>query len=328
MKKFVTILSLILLCMQLTAQEKIEALKLIGDVCEKNISVDEFKHQYVDYFSKDHDTDSTDFGIFALQNISFAGYESDGVVSISSISNLRHVYITPNHEVLDSVSRHQVADKCHEYLLEVLGQPANEENIFKDVIIYEWFNDTTTLYCLATRRKTDKEDVYELRVTNPSPFAITPKIQRRFFKTLEFGKNVTKNQIVTALNIPSYLIKEERKSYGLMYRCLESVHFGGIKWSFLEIDTVNDKLATVRLISSQLEDNKYVYDTLLEALTNKYGKPSENDILVFWGDGLTAVLLSHEYGKSNGGEMRHYVNLEYIDLTLLKESLNTIKNEL
>ena len=84
----------------------------------------------------------------------------------------------------------------------------------------------------------------------------------------------------------------------------------------------------MRLISSQLEDNKYVYDTLLEALTNKYGKPSENDILVFWGDGLTAVLLSHEYGKSNGGEMRHYVNLEYTDLTLFKEAKNIIQNEL
>lgn len=109
---------------------------------------------------------------------------------------------------------------------------------------------------------------------------------------------------------------------------MESVHFGGVKWSFLEIDTVDGKLETVRLISSQLEDNKYVYDALLEALTDKYGKPKEGDTLVLWGDGVTAVTLSHEYGKSKGGDMRHYVNLEYLDYTLYKKAQNIIKNEL
>ena len=344
MKPFVTILSFLLLCIQLSAQEKIEASKLISDVCEKNISVDEFKKQYSDYFTEDCYTGSTNFGIFTLQNISFAGYESDGVVFISSDANIiRRVFISPNHEALDSVSRYQVADKCHEYLLEVLGQPANEENIsldepliafvakelnLKEATTYEWFNDTATLSYSAKRGKTDKEDVYELRVTNsPSLFAITP-IQRQFFKTLEFGKNVTKNQIATALKILSYKITEERNSYGLTFHCWEPVHFGGVKWSFLEIDTVDDKLATVRLISSQLEDNKDVYDTLLEALTDKYGTPTEGDTLVLWGDGLTAVLLSYEYGKSKGGTMRHYVNLEYTDLTLFKEAQNIIQNEL
>ena len=50
MRSIVTILSFILLCIQLSAQEKIEALKLISDICEKNISIDDFKKQYSDYF--------------------------------------------------------------------------------------------------------------------------------------------------------------------------------------------------------------------------------------------------------------------------------------
>ena len=343
MKKFVTILSLILLCMQLTAQEKIEAFKLINDVLENNISADEFKRQYVDYFTEDLDTDIIDLGYFTLQNLLFAGYESNGVVFISSDTNIRKVFISPNHEVLDSVSRYQVADKCHEYLIEVLGQPANEENIslddplialaaqelnFKEATNYKWFNETATLSYSATRGKTDKEDVYVLTVVREVPFYFGTPIQRQFFKTLEFGKIVTKTQIATALGIPSYIIKEERKSYGLTYHCLESVYFGGVTWSFIEISTVDGKLATVRFISSQLEDNKYVYDAFLEALTDKYGKPKESDTMVLWGDGLTAVLLSHEYGKSKGGEMRHYVNLEYLDYTLHKKAQNIIKNEL
>lgn len=343
MKSFVTILSFILLCIQLSAQEKIEALKLISDVLENNISADEFKRQYIDYFTEDLDTDIIDLGYFTLQNISFAGYESNGVVFISSDTNMRNVYITPNHQVLDSVSRYQVADKCHEYLIGVLGQPANKENIslddplialvaqelnFKEATTYKWLNDTATLSYSAIRGKMDKEDVYVLMVVREIPFYSGTPIQRQFFKTLEFGKNVNKNQIATALSIPSYIIKEERKSYGLTYHCLESVYFGGVTWSFIEIGTVDGKLATVRFISSQLEDNKYVYDAFLKALTDKYGKPKESDAMVLWGDGVTVVTLSHEYGKSKGGEMRHYVNLEYLDYTLHKKAQNIIKNEL
>ena len=160
------------------------------------------------------------------------------------------------------------------------------------------------------------------------PFYFTTPIQRQFFKTLEFGKNVTKTQIATALDIPSYIIKEERKSYGRTYRCLESVYFGGVTWSFLEIGTVDDKLATVQLTSSELKDNKYIYDTLLEALTNKYGKPTGSDTMVGWSDELTAVILSHSYSESKGGEMRHYVDLKYIDTELHQKAQNIIENEL
>lgn len=345
MKSFVTILSFILLCIQLSAQEKIGAFQLIRDVCENNISVDDFKYKYVDYFTKDQDKNSTDLGMFYLKNISFAGYESDGAVIIDPDVNLRTILILPNHQVLDSVSRYQVADKCHDYLLAILGQPANEKNISLDdplialaaqtlnlkeaTTYYEWFNDTATLSYSSTRGKTNKEDVYALVVTNiPSLFAITPIIQRRFFKTLEFGKYVTKQQIATALEISSYDIEEVRKSSGKTYHYWKSVYFGGIEWSFIEISTVEGKLATVRLTDSQLKDNKDIYDRLLEALTNKYGEPNDDETWIRWNDGTTGVILSYTFSESRGGEMRHYVNLEYWDVKLHKEAQNIIKNEL
>lgn len=135
MRSIVTILSFILLCIQLSAQEKIEALKLISDICEKNISIDDFKKQYSDYFIINHDTDSTDSGLFILQNLSFAGYESNGVVFISSDTKMKIVTISPNYEILDSVSRYQVADKYHEYLLTVLGQPDLDDISFDNTSV-------------------------------------------------------------------------------------------------------------------------------------------------------------------------------------------------
>ena len=50
--------------------------------------------------------------------------------------------------------------------------------------------------------------------------------------------------------------------------------------------------------------------------------------MVLWGDGLTDITLSHQYGESKGGEMRHYVDLEYIDTELHQKAQNIIKNEL
>ena len=158
MKAFIATLSFVLFCIQLSAQEKIDAFQLIRDVCENNISVDDFKSKYVDYFTKDQDKNITDLGIFSLKNISFAGYESDGMVIINPDEKLRTVQISPNHNVLDSISRYQVADKCHEYLIAALGQPHKEENIssadptldqipeefqIKEGKTYKWFNNNT-----------------------------------------------------------------------------------------------------------------------------------------------------------------------------------------
>lgn len=342
MKKFIIVLSFVILCLQLSAQEKIDAFKLISDVCENNISVDDFKHKYVDYFTKYQNQNSTDLGLFYLKNISFAGYESDGMVIINPDEKLRTVKISPNHNVLDSISRYQVADKCHEYLIAALGQPHKEENIssadptldqipeefqIKEGKNYKWFNNNTVH--VSVRYNNNEEDLYfMMAISIPSLSSTTTPIQRQFFRTLEFGKYVTKQQIATALEISSYEIEEERKSSGKTYHYWKSVYFGGIEWSFIEISTVEGKLATVRLTDSQLKDNKYIYDRLLEALTNKYGEPKDYETSVLWNDGTTAVELSHSYSESKGGEMRHYVNIEYTDIELFREAQNIITNEL
>ena len=350
MKAFITTLSFVLLCIQLSAQEKIDAFQLIRDVCENNISVDDFKYKYIDYFTKDQDKNITDLGIFSLKNISFAGYESDGMVIINPAEELRTVKISPNHNVLDSISRYQVADNCHEYLIAALGQPHKEENIssadptldkipeefqIKEGKNYKWFNNN--IVHVSVRYNNNEEDLYfVMAISIPSLSSTTTPIQRQFFKTLELGEYVTKKQIANGLGIlTSFEIQEERKSSGKSYHYWDSVYFGGIEWSFLEFNTVDNILTTVRLTSSRLKDNRYIYNKLIEALTNKYGEPNDkneepNDdkTWISWNDGTTAVILSYIFGESKGGEMRYYVILEYSDVELLRETHNITANEL
>ena len=349
MKAFITTLSFVLFCIQLSAQEKIDAFQLIRDVCENNISVDDFQYKYVDYFTNYQNKNSTDLRLFSLKNISFAGYESDGMVIINPDEKLRTVQISPNHNVLDSISRYQVADKCHEYLIAALGQPHKEENIssadptldqipeefkIKKGKTYQWFNNNTAY--VSVRYNNNEEDKYFLMAISMSSLSsTTTPIQRQFFKTLELGEYVTKKQIANGLGITSYDIREERKSSGKSYHYWDSVYFGGIEWSFLEFNTVDNILATVRLTCSQLKDNRYIYNELIEALTKKYGKPNDkneepndDETWISWRDGTTSVILSYVYDESKGGEMRHYVILEYSDIELLRETHNITSNEL
>lgn len=343
MKKILSTLTITLLCIQLFAQDKTDAFTLINDVCEKNLSASEFKQQYSRNFTKDQDKNSINLGIFAMENITFAGYESNGMVIINPEAEMRIVAILPNYEALDSISRYEVAEKCHEHMITVLGEPDNEENTsldnpmvqqiagemkIKDGKTYTWVSNTNVPHA-SMWYKTDKEDYYILMVmTMPSPYTTSTPIQRTFFKALELGEPVTKFQIASALDIESYSIDEQRKSSGKTYNYWKSVYFGGIEWSFIEIGTVEGKLSTVRLTDSQLKNNKYIYDRLLEALTDKYGEPQEYENAVVWNDGTTAVELSHSYSESKGGEMRHYVNIEYTDIALFREAQNIITNEL
>ena len=349
MKAFITTLSFVLFCIQLSAQEKIDAFQLIRDVCENNISVDDFKYKYVDYFTNYQNKNSTDLRLFSLKNISFAGYESAGMVFINPDKKMRTVMISPNHNILDSISRYQVADNCHDYSIAALGQQYKEENISSDNPIvkqipeefqikegktYQWFNNNTAY--VSVRYKNNEEDKYFLMAISMSSLSsTTTPIQRQFFKTLELGEYVTKKQIANGLGITSYEIQEERKSSGKSYHYWDSVYFGGIEWSFLEFNTVDNILATVRLTCSQLKDNRYIYDKLSEALTKKYGKPNDkneepndDETWISWRDGTTAVILSYVYGESKGGEMRYYVIMEYSDIELLRETHNITSNEL
>lgn len=122
-------------------------------------------------------------------------------------------------------------------------------------------------------------------------------------------------------------LAEERISSGRMYNCWKSIYFGGVEWSFIEFKTVENLLSTVRLTHTQL-NNKDIFDSLFRVLSQKYGDTSIENNEAFWFDGQTAIILTYKYGKSKGGEMRHYVNLEYSDMALINKAQNLVTDEL
>ena len=175
----------------------------------------------------------------------------------------------------------------------------------------------------------DKEDKYMITFTSIElpPLTKTP-LQRKFFRSLEFGKVASKFQIAQAIEINSVYLAEERTSSGRTYNYWQPVHFGGIEWSFVEFKTVENLLSSIRFTHSHTKNNQDIFDTLFKALSQKYGDPTVEDNQAIWVDGPTSVCLTYKYGESKGGEMRHYVDLWYSDMQLYNEARNIITNEL
>jgi hypothetical protein len=248
----------------------------------------------------------------------------------------------PDYESLDSISRYGAAAKCHENMIKAFGEPTDEEiltfddQIQKEVAAtlnvvggksYKWKKDG--LVFTASLMNTEKEDMYMVSFfTIESPFTTSSPVQRTFFKTLEFGKSVTKYQIASALGVDSYSVREERQSSGKVYNYWRSIYFGGFEWSFVELRTVENFLSTIEFTHTSTKNNQELFDSLFKALSQKYGKPKVGDNDAVWIDGKTGILLTYEYGESKGGEMRHYVKLEYSDMELIGKAQDIIANEL
>lgn len=340
MKKITSFIFIALFSMAVSAQEKLKFFDLVKDVYGNDLTINQFQERYKSYFTERNDDVET---VFSLKNIDFFGYDGTSLVTIEPEYKVKIVMGMPNYESLDSTSRYESAKKCHQYMIEALGQPQKEEALsFDDPmqkeissainvtggISYSWMPEGGGVIS-ASFMNTDKEDRYMVTfLTMESPFATSAPVQRKFFKTLEFGKSVTKYQISTALEINSLYLVEERTSSGRKYNYWKPIYFGGIEWSFIELKTVENLLSTVKFTQTHTKNNQDIFDTLFKALSQKYGDPSIEDNQAFWFDGQTAILLTYEYGESKGGEMRHYVNLGYSDMGLINKAQNIITNEL
>lgn len=340
MKKIITSLVVALLCTTINAQEKLDFFDYVKDVIGNKLSLNQFIEKYKAYFTEDYDESTSSVG---LKNLKIFGYDGGSLTMIMPDYNVKILTVTPDYETLDSVSRYESAEKCHKEMIKLFGKPIKEEiNSYDDPVkqeiaqkmnmkggvTYTWkSNDNVLLTSIWT--KTDKEDVYLISfMTMELPSLTKTPIQRKFFRTLEFGKAVTKYQIATSIEVDSFYIAEERTSSGRTYNYWKPVHFGGIEWSFIEIKTVENLLSSIRFTHSHTKNNQDIFDSLFKALSQKYGAPKIEDNQALWIDGPTAVILTYNYGESKGGEMRHYVDLEYSDMQLYNEARNIITNEL
>ena len=175
-----------------------------------------------------------------------------------------------------------------------------------------------------------KKILFSVLVALVSSVLYATPVQRTFFKTLVLGNNVTKTQIAKALGTSesSFYFKEQRQSAGKEYSYMREIYFGGMEWSYVELSTVNNKLGLITFTVSSENDNIQTYNSLKKALTEKYGTPITIDEGVMWLDENTRVNLTQIYGESKGGDMRYYIQLQYVDITLALEAIQIISDEL
>ena len=340
MKKIIASLVVAILCTTLNAQDRLDFFDYVDDVIGNKLSLSQFIEKYKSYFTEDYDESTSSVG---LKNLSIFGYDGGSLTMFMPEYNVKILTVTPDYETLDSVSRYESAEKCHKEMIKLFGKPIKEEeNSYDDPVkqeiaqkmnmksgvTYTWeSNQNAVLTSIWT--KTDKEDVYLISyMTMEFPALTKTPIQRKFFKALEFGKYISKQQIASTLEINSLYISEERRSSGKTYNYWQTIYFGGIEWSFIEFKTVENLLSTVRLTHSSTKNNQDIFDSLFKALSEKYGDPTVEDNEAYWFDGKTFVIIKYQYGESKGGEMRHYVDLEYSDAQLSREAQNIITNEL
>ena len=340
MKKIISSLVVAILCTTLNAQDKLDFFDYVKDVIGNKLSLSQFIEKYKPYFTEDYDESTSSVG---LKNLDIFGYDGGSLTMFMPEYNVKILSVTPDYKTLDSVSRYESADKCHKEMLKLFGEPIKEEPItlddpqkkeiaeqtnIKGGTVFTWAAGSGVLLT-SQIMNTDKEDQYMITFTYMElPSLTKTPIQRKFFKSLEFGKAVTKHQIATALEISSYDITEERISSGRKYNYWRPIYFGGIEWSFIEITTVENLLSSVRFTHTHTKNNQNIFDSLFKALSDKYGNPSVEDNEACWIDGPTAIILTYKYGESKGGEMRHYVDLKYTDMQLNQEAHNIVTNEL
>lgn len=340
MKKIISSIVVALLCTIVNAQERLDFFEYVEDVIGNKLSLNQFIDKYKPYFTADYDESTSSVG---LRNLDIFGYNGGSLTMFMPEYNVKILSVTPDYETLDSVSRYESADKCHKEMIKRFGKPIKEEahsyddpmkqeiaekmNV-KGGVAYTWESNNGTLVT-SSRTKTAKEDVYMISVmTMELPSLTKTPIQRKFFRTLEFGKYTSKQQIAAAIEINSLYLSEERTSSGRTYNYWDTIYFGGIEWSFVEFKTVENILSSVRFTHTYTKNNQDIFDSLFKALSRKYGDPTIEDNEACWIDGPTAIVLTYKYGESKGGEMRHYVNLRYADMQLNNKAQNIITNEL
>ena len=343
MKKIITSLVVALLCTTLSAQERLNFFDYVEDVIGNKLSLNEFIAKYKTYFTDEYDENTSSVN---LNNLEIFGYAGTSLTMILPDYNVKVLSIFPDYEILDSISRYESAEKCHKEMIKLFGNPINEETHSYDDTIrqeiaktmnmkggttYTWESSADVLLT-SSWIKTDEKDVYQITFMTmelPSrPGLTSVPVQRKFFKTLEFGKSINKNQIALAIETSSYYIAEERTSSGRTYNYWQNLYFGGIEWSFVELQTVGNLFSSITFTHTHTKNNQYIFDSLFKALSQKYGEPIVEDNKATWFDNDTGIMLTYKYGESKGGEMRHYVDLMYGDLKLSGEAENIITNEL
>lgn len=353
MKRILLIVLTICVYGVLNAQEKPDMFEFLSTF-ERKTTIEEFKSKYSDSFHPLNDSLQmpNDAGVFFTELFSYNGNPSAQIVIIDQTTGGVTICAIPDLTKTDSLTYSQASAELRSYIIDKIGEPdLVDDNISENADFLALFTDGTLengkRYLWENANEEAEYAAFSITSNGTETFVfmilppmykeytdqqvsstLTP-IQRIFFKKLELGKYVASYQIASYLDVSSYEIVEMKTSEGKSYKILYNGYFGGQQWDLVEIYTVDDNLARIHFTNSKTSNNKHVYDSLLEKLTEKYGEPiviKENSM--GWFDSSTMISLYYNDGPNNNGEWRHYVVLGYIDRELFEEGNNRASDEL
>lgn len=326
--------------MQLSAQDKPEMFDFLAKF-ERKSSIEDFGSKYADNLHPmNEEVKSLNaLGIFMTDFFTFESKPSLQWVAIDPTSGSLLICALPDMTKIDSTLYSQASAEFKQYVIEHIGKPdLEDENIsenaeflarfaqgnFTDGKRYLWENDKEELEYAGFSFKSEGQEFFILMVMPPTvqtqsdvQGAASKPIQRKFFNSLELGTFLPSQQLASIFGVSDLKILEQKTSEGKSYKILYDGYFGGYKWTLAELNTCEDKLSQITFTSSKDTDNKYIYDSLLTTLTEKYGTPKEiNENTRGWIDPKTSITLYQDYARSEGGQWRYFVILSYVDMEL------------
>ena len=169
--------------------------------------------------------------------------------------------------------------------------------------------------------------------------ATFPTLQDTFFG-MKIGSRQTTTSIKSAVGHKGTFISEDNVLYGKTV-LFKDFMFAGQKWDYGTF-IINDEgvlyeiRAEMSLEDYSLDDKNEanrIYQLFKERLSKKYGeKDEESDeegiYISYVGNNMISLTLSNERSKSNSGEYRRYVILDYIDLSTFEQLSKQSNDEL
>lgn len=320
------------------AQDKPDLFEFL-ETFDFNISTDEFKERYKNNFHAANEEFSDTTGLYLSDDF-----------SIDSLNVMTGIYFDQDEPVFfvypntDSTILNIDSEKILAYFKNHLGEPSidnDSDDEFSTILNslcnsnggnvsssgYQWImNDKNYRLVLANY---EGLNVFVFGVQKQDYHLSLVPIQRQFFRSLRFDNKINKSEIADAVRCHSFEILTERTSEGQKFTVMSDTPFGGLKWNITYLYTLNDMFYEINFTNSSLYDNRDIFDNMKEALSEKYGEAnSDREDIYFWSDGRTVIILTYQYTKSNGGEMRHYVDLKYFDVAAYYKAREIISDEL
>lgn len=341
MKRLLITLSILMPSVLCGAQDKPDLLEFLKTF-NFNISIDEFKERYKNNFHAANEEFSDTTGLYLSDDFSIDSLSV--MTGIYFIQDKPILFVHPNtdstiilnidsEKILDYLMKHledsSISNDSDDEFSKILDILSNINGENGSSTGHQWIMNDKNYRLVLSNYQSLNIFVFDKLSQKDNYHLSRVPIQRQFFSSLRFDSKITESEIAAAVKCYSFDIRKERISEGLKFTVMSDIPFGGHKWNKTYLYTLKDKFYKINLNNNSLYDNSYIFYEMKEVLSDKYGEAnSYYDDICFWSDGGTIIFLTYQYAKSNGGEMRHYVDLIYSDIDLSSKARQIVSDEL